>query len=414
MPRPLPGLILALALLLAPTACSNPGDTADDGDGGDGGEPVVITDAGTHYQVVLDYSSGLTPREMGAAYGAAIAEACPDFESLMDGYITYLVGEYEYQEGLRRVGELKPNLPADIREEIEGLGESLSTTDDIYGDGKLSPNEVYALNLLSDIIRTCQCSGLGVYGGASADGVPRVARLLDWDGGGFLARLHAVVTIKNGSQSVCLIGYLGHQGAITALNDDGVFAGVLDSPTGEPYAVEGRRSYVLDLRYALETCTDLEAVAAYLAEDSRDYCYNHNVLLADGDGVAVLENNFSGAGAAMQRALRYDDSRLNPGVTWDHDDAVAVVNSFVRDGNHDNHTGHYWNTSRWEYFSDELDARGALDRQALKTLALGYVYSPSSCQHITVFEPADGGLEVNFKPAGGGAGVFETVEIPFD
>ncbi|MBD3372347.1 MAG: hypothetical protein GF403_06470 [Candidatus Coatesbacteria bacterium] len=405
-------LLISLHLVIFPLlliGCESP---ADD-DGGDV-EAVSITDNGTHYAVTLDYASGLSPREMGEAYGAAILEAAPNFEADLDAYIAYLSLQFDYDEGMRRVGELKDQIPADYREEIEGLGAAMSADADVPGDGLLSPNEVYALNLLSDIRRTCQCSGLGVYGSASDEGGPLVARLLDWDGGGLLSRFHAVVTIRKDVGSVCLIGYLGHLGAITAVDDDGVFAGVLDSPTGRPYEVEGRRSYVLDLRYALETCDNLDDVAAHLADGSRDYCYNHNILLADTDGVAVLENNFSGWGDNMHRALRYDDSALNAGVEWNHDDATAVVNSFVLKGNHDNHTDAPWNTVRWQYFSQAIDDNGpTIDRLELKSIATGDVYNPGNCQHLTVFEPQTLELEVMFKPVGGGGGVFETITPDF-
>ncbi len=401
-------LLISLHLIIFPLlfiGCESP---ADD-DAGDV-EAVSIIDNGTHYAVTLDYASGLSPREMGEAYGEAILEAAPDFEADLDAYIAYLSILFDYDEGMRRVGELKDQLPADYREEIEGLGAAMSADVDVPGDGLLSVNEVYALNLLSDIRRTCQCSGIGVFDTASGEGGPLVARLLDWDGGGLLSRVHAVVTIRRDAGSVCLIGYLGHLGAITAINDDGVFAGVLDSPTGRPYEVEGRRSYVLDLRYALESHDSLDGVAAYLADDSRSYCYNHDVLLADADEVAVLENNFSGWGDNMHRALRYDDSALNPGVEWNHDDVVAVVNSFVLKGNHDNHTDAPWNTARWRYFSQAVDEYGpTIDRLELKSIATGDVYNPGNCQHLTVFEPQTLELEVMFKPGGGGGGVFETV-----
>ncbi len=405
-------VILLLTILAVPLAgCSNPKD------GDDVDEAVTITDEGTHFNVVINYSSGLSRRKLGKAYGEAILEAYPSFEETVDEYLgLYCPTEADYQEGLRRIEILRENIPTEYREELEGLADACSGgSDNTLGDGKLSEDEVFILTLLTDVIRGTECSGVGAYGNATDDGQPMVARLLDWnDGDGLLNGLAAVTTLRQGSKSLCLIGYLGHLGMLSAVNDDGVFAGILDSGTGQPYSVEGKRSYVMDLRWAMEQYSSLDEVAAYLTDASRGYCYNHNVLMADEDSVAVLENNISGTGDDMHRALRHDDSALNPGVSWDHDDAICVVNSFVLDGNHDNHTGYSWNRNRWQSYNDGITASGAtVNLDELKAMATDSDVFGSACQFLIIFQPATMKLEVLFKPVGGGTGSFVPITLDF-
>ncbi|HBE73785.1 MAG TPA: hypothetical protein DDW31_06850, partial [candidate division Zixibacteria bacterium] len=107
---------------------------------------------------------------------------------------------------------------------------------------------------------------------------------------------------------------MGFMGAVTGFNEDGLFAGILDSPTGAAYSSSGKRSYAMDIRKSLENFGDMDSAAAWLADTSRHYAYNHLVLMSDRNGGGVLENNFSGSGTAMRRALRRDSSGLNPGV----------------------------------------------------------------------------------------------------
>ncbi len=402
---------LTLLLTVSLIGCSNP-QVKNDPVGA-----VVITDKGTHFSVTLDYSKDISRRELGKAYGEAILAVSPNYEEILEDYIgTFCINDGDYEEGLRRVNILLDNIPNEYREEIAGLGEAFSGgTVNVLGDGKASVDEVFIFNLLTDVIRGTECSGVGAYGNATDDGQPIVARLLDWDDGdGLLLSIESVTTLRQGDESLCLIGYLGHLGMLSAVNDNGVFAGILDSSTGAPYSIEGKRSYVMDLRWAMEQYSNLDDIAAYLADSSRDYCFNHNVFFADTNGIAVLENNISGNGYNMHRALRYDDSVLNPGVEWDHDNAICVAGSFVLEGNHDNHNGFPWIIRRWESYDNSLTNSGStVDWDELKAMATDSDVFGDGCQFLIVFKPTTMKLEVIFKPTGGGTGSFETISIDF-
>jgi hypothetical protein len=169
-----------------------------------------------------------------------------------------------------------------------------------------------------------------------------------------------------------------------------------------------------------------------MTDGSRSYAYNHLILLADASCGMVVENNFSSPGSSlttMSRALRAHDSRLRAGVDWDIDNAVGVVNSFVLEGNHDNHSSSTSNTARWESMVRELSAKGETVSVAELEEVIAYdggdgpgrqsagdLYCDMMIQTV-VFQPASLTLRAAFKPASGGLPsdpAFETVAVSFE
>ncbi len=395
---------------------------------------VNIVDRGNYYEVTLDYSRGATPREMGMVYGKKIQEMIPNFEKIVDSYISEVTFIPPiYQILIMRAQNLEPQIDPAYREEIEGLAATFTGDHrNWFNDGRISMDEVYLLNLMGDVWRLTECSGAAVWGPRSATGKNITARLFDWSGGKMsqLTKIPAVTTIKNGDKSICLIGYLGYLGTIAGFNRHGVFAGVLDCQTGAgPYVSGGKKSYMLDLRHALENYKTLDEAAAYLTDPANQYTVNHLIFLSDPDVSKVLENNFSGTGSNMRRALRTDSSELNDGVTWGIPNAIACVNSFVLKGNHDNFTGADFNTARWESFRRELLAKGdGVTFDQLKEVATyhtqeypdaqssGDIYCGAN-QTIVLFEPATFRLEVAFKPRDGSPlparPVFNSIAVDF-
>jgi hypothetical protein len=305
---------------------------------------------------------------------------------------------------------------------------NLGTTN-VRGDGQLSRDELWLYNLIPDVARETQCTAIGVYNSRSATGKSIVTRLLDWDVGSSnqLAKIQAVYRINNGSKTITTIGFLGYQAILSGYNDDSVFVSILDSETGQPYTSTDKRSYTFDLRHALENESDLAGIADYMKDPGRNYAFNHLIFMADADNAAVLENNFSGTGSAMRRELRYSGSELNTGIEWGFTDAVASVNAFMLNGNHDNFTGETWNTARWSSIRSELAAKGAtVSWLELKEVATydgtdgpgssesGDIYTDGNIQ-IILFEPATGKLEVAFHPKTGSVGsnpAFDTIYNP--
>ncbi len=375
-------------------------------------DAVRITDMRAYYDVVMDYGSGLSPRQMGQALGEKIQQKMPEYEALVDSYLLEITGNKEevYQEFLRRANVIKAHIDPAYREEIEGLASQFSGgTSNVRGDKKLSRDECFLLNLIPDAARGSMCNALAIFGPRSETKKTLVERTLDWHAGSQhqSSRIQAVLTIRNGNKSVCLIGYLGFLGAITGFNGEGIFAGILDSPTGGPYAAEGKRSYPMDIRWALENKTTLNAVADVLLDPAKKYAYNHLIVLADKNTAKILENNMNGL-----RALRSDTSALNKGPGWGFPNAVGAVNAFMLKDNAENF--HSYDTARWASMKNELKSKGevvtfkelkeissfCVKGQGLGSQKQGSLYSHQT-QQIILFAPAEMKLEIFFCPRDG-------------
>lgn len=401
-------------------------------------DAVTIVDRGTYFDVVLDLEKGATHRQIGEAYGEKLRQQVPQFEQQLDSYISENCTNWLiHKVVMYRIGQIKKQIPQDYRDEIEGMASKLSGGDhDERGDGKISENELYLFNLLGDVARLYQCSAVSVFGNTSATGAPIVGRNFDWPDGkkAQLAKLQSVLTIKNGPRSFVNVGCLGFQGAVSAFNNHGVFAAVLDSPTGAKYSPRRKRSYLLDLRQALENCTTLASVADWMEDPDKHYAVNHLIMLADKNSAAVLENNISHQNggkkksASGNRQLRTTASKLRPGVTWDIPDAVGCVNCFQLEGSDDNQVDPWdkkqskkkpdqpvaqANLFRWKTMKEQLLLHGPkLGRNDVKAtmsyyhpesrgdMYKGDLYNVYTIQSM-VFEPQSLHLEVAFRPRNG-------------
>lgn len=396
---------------------------------------VTITDEVSHYRVRIDLTDSVSLAEAAAPYAEAIKDILPGYPALVDSYLSEIVGgDALYTLFLMRADLIKQNLDQDHRELVDGLAAALADTEiNDRGDDRLSADEFVVLALITDVARLTQCSAGSVYGGRSAIGATISYRNLEWKTGSQkqAPKLQAVTTIVDGADSVFMFGYLGFLGALSIINNDGVFAAVLDSNTLYPYSAAGKRSYIFDLLKAVRTLTTMDDVAAYMADDSRDYAFNHNIFLADPDSSQVLENNLTGydfiIGSDYRRAVRREDSALNPGVEWGVDNAVVTVNSFVLKGNVDNHTVYRANYARWNNLRAMLGADDSVDFEDMKAIAAhkagptpgadeGDIYRGGE-QQMIVIQPGDLAAEVFFRPKEGSLPeepVFESVVVSFD
>lgn len=414
MKRILAGLLLVLLLILE-TGCSGEitfvaGKSSYSSDG------VTITDKGNYYDVTIDYSKGLSRRQIGEEFARGILEVVPDYEALIDSYIADNISKSEYSEAFWRVEDIKSQLEKDYRDEIDGMASVFSGgSNNVWRDNKISRDEIYLFNLFLDVIRNTQCSFVSVFGSRSATNKTITGRNLDWYGGDTnqLPRIQAVITMKNPKGSICSIGYMGFMGIITGFNDRKVFAAVQESQTGAAYSSTGKRSYALDLRYALENTNTLDEAAAFMQDTDKHYAVNHLIVFSDENESKILENNISGYGTTgerVKRALRRSDSRLNDGVTWGVSNAVACVNSFMLYGNHDNHTMNEYNTRRWKFIKEQFEDRSktmtSVDIKQIMTYCNGspntffdtkYLYTKATLC-IVIFQPDTFSLEVYFFP----------------
>ena len=414
------------------------------------GSIVAISKCDTHYMVTIDYRNGATRYDAGREYGELLHVLMPEYESIVDGCLMQLnlfgqlpgvTGANSYKKIISNVKLIRSQVQDEYRDEIEGFASTMSGgDDDCLGDGKLSINETWILSIMPDVLRAFQCSGISVFGPLSSTGMTMTGRALDFFSGfkGEFARTQAVTVIKNNDKSICLVGFLGNLGATTVFNEDGVFAAVLDSPVHRPNDFINKRSYVMDLRYAVELIDDndtLEKIAGYMSDSNHRYVFNHNILLSDTEKSMVLENDLFN-----NRQLRGGSSTLRAGISWEFKDAIAVVNSFLLEGNVDNHTSSFSNmgknTKRWATFNSLMDFASAdhsVSPEEIRKIMsyhggkdiFSHIYRgreyekifPSNgfVQHI-FFVPETGELQVYFRPVDGPLEepFYETVPVSFD
>lgn len=374
---------------------------------------VTITDKGSHYEVVLNFKGEKSHEKMGREYGSQILKANPKYEALVDSYLAEITMNDEvYNAMLKRVNDIIPQIDKDYVDEIKGLASNFTgKNENVRGDGKLSTGEMFLMNLCPDVVRPSQCCAAGVYGDKTEKNDNLSMRILDWYAGSEnqLVKIQSVVTYKNSDKSICTIGYLGYMGCISAFNDNKVFGAILDSGTGEEYTSENKRSYPFDLRHALENYTTLNGVAAYLKSPVRNYTYGHLIFLSDSTVSKVLENNISGKENSL-REVRTGKSELNRGISWDIDNAIGSVNSFMLKGNLDNHSDNPSNTNRLASMKKVIKEQGEkFTFDNMKAVAAYYqgdkpglqkdgdLYNTTT-QQIIVFEPSISRYEVFFKP----------------
>ncbi|HEX9062379.1 MAG TPA: C45 family peptidase [Clostridia bacterium] len=381
------------------------------------GKGVTITDKGNYFDVELDYTKGLSHKQIGEEYAKGILKVVPDYETLIDSYIAENLLSNEYNQAFWRVEDVKPQLEEKYKDEIEGMAGAFSGgNSDVRGDNKISADEFYLFNLFLDVVRNTQCSFVSVYGSRSATGKTITGKILDWYGGdkNQLPKIQAVITIKSPEGKICSIGYMGFMGIITGFNDSKIFASVQESQSGAPYSSTGKRSYSMDLRYALENMKTLDKTIEFMKDSKKQYAVNHLIVFSDPQVSKVLENNFSGPGTGtgrVKRAVRTSDSKLNDGITWGFKDAIACVNSFLLYGNHDNHTEFTYNTFRWGFIKDQLSKKASskVTKEDIKNMMsfcggspssffdTKYLYTKSTLS-IAIFEPDTLNLEMYFFP----------------
>ncbi|MGV7225175.1 MAG: C45 family autoproteolytic acyltransferase/hydrolase [Nitrospinales bacterium] len=340
---------------------------------------------------------GKSGTEIGIALGDSIKTEFPNIEQKMDAYLAQFIGQIAYQTSSQylfayyavpRINAIKPNIEQRYKDEVNALGSHLVLSEtDMLGDGNLSLNELWALQLITDIARETSCSGFGVFGDYSASGSPIVGRNLDWNTNEDLRSLQAITVYIYENRALVNIGFAGFVGVITGFNSNGLFAGILDSPMGGPYPdPHDKASYVFDLRSALETRTKISEAANLMY--NKQYAFSHNILFADTTDVQVLEHP-----QGLNGQLRSAESLLNFDLFWGKSKQIAVVNFFALPG-YSNERSSY-NTERWYRFRELANfsvSNKAIvnDIQSimLDTRNLYSIFNSDTVQSV-VFTPAD-------------------------
>jgi len=267
-----------------------------------------------------------TGHEMGIELGMAIKTRFPTIGKLYDEYLASFIDQATFNRWLtQRVNVLKSNIKPAYKDEIEAVASTLGLIlHDQIGDGFLSWNEYWFLQLIPDVGRKTNCSGFGVFNQASALNSPIVGRNMDWPTTEGLRSIQAITVYQYHNRQVVNIGFAGYLGIVSGFNHHGLFVAHLDSPLGGYYPEPpiGDRAIVFDLRQVLEKYSKINQAAGALSKFN--YGFSHNILMADPKNIQVLEQP-----QGRPAHLRSDTSELKIEKSWDKRDQIAVVNCFV-------------------------------------------------------------------------------------
>lgn len=271
-------------------------------------------------------AKGQTGMSIGIILGKAFKKQFPEIEKKYDAYLASFVDQRQFNEWVQeRINVIKPNIDPAYRDEVDAI---ISTWDfssqDQLGDGFLSENEFWLIQLIPDVGRYTNCSGFGVWGRFSALNSPIVGRNMDWFTTEALRSLQAITVYEYENQSIVNIGFAGYVGIVSGFNSNGLFVAHLDSPLRKPYPEPpiGDDAIVFDLRKVLETKNRILVAAKELSK--QQYSFSHNVLMADPIEVRVLEQP-----QGQPARLRTDTSPLRIEMSWGKVDQIAVVNCYV-------------------------------------------------------------------------------------
>ena len=390
----------------------------------------VIEQKAHYYDVTLDLEQG-DRRAAGSAYAEAVLAAVPDYASVMEPYLYENirvafgdVNEGSFSALSERVTSLKASLDKDYQDELDGFAETLSGSVHGYAeDGTISYEEALTLQMVPDALRGTACSAVSLDGSRTTSGERITARILEWYTGSAdqIAASHMVLHLKNGENTIHSISAIGMLSIITGYNPDGVLAGILDVGCEDSeYVYEGKTCYTFALRHALENCSTAREIGEYMNANCNRFTFCHNLLLSDRNEVCCAEDSVR---LKMGKpALRFPETPLNDGLTFDAPGVFCIVNGYAVKGNYDCITNTSHNIVRWRKFEEwfggeqrfspgDFKSTLACESEENEDHAVDQVGASDVAFHVAIVDYGTNTVQVSFtKPdAEGGAPDFITV-----
>ena len=390
----------------------------------------VIKVMPSYYDVTLDYEKG-DRVSVGKAYGSLIREQMPDYIDIMEPYVYENIrmaydGNYTEAAVEAREKILFDSYRPEYKEEISAFAEGISGgAHGIKEDGILSYEEAVLAQMIPDALRPTCCSALSLWGSKTTTGDRITLRNLEWNLGSDnqMGKIHAVTHMKNGERSLTAISVLGLLDIISGINDDGVFAAILDvgSSQHEAYVCEGRKCYTMELRFALEEYSTARGLGEFMVSESGNYTWCHNLIITDKNDSFCAEDCVSqvvesGMGKSI---LRDCNTPVLKGLSWDSPDSLCVVNSFASAGNQDGFSGSYSNIIRFAKYNEWVkakdkfspkDVKDLITQETVEQYAVQNVHGAGSAQLILI-DYHTGSVQVAFSGADGVADKPDFIEV---
>ena len=348
---------------------------------------VLISDDGlctikvmpSYYDITLDYENG-DRASVGKAYGTLIREKMPEYIETMEPYLFENIrmaygGTVSAEAVEKREKVLLDSMRPEYKEEITAFAEAISNgAHGITEDNVISYEEAVLMQMIPDALRPTCCSALTLWGSKTQSGDMIELRNLEWNLGSAnqMGKIHAVTHMKNGDRSLTAMSVLGLLDIISAINDDGVFAAILDvgSVQESPYVYEGKKCYTMELRYALEEYSSARDLGEFMVGESGDFTWCHNITITDGKDAFCAEDcvrqvSSSGKGKSV---LRDADTPIFEGLDWESEDSLCIVNSFTSAGNQDGFTGVSSNIVRFAKYNEWVKAKDKFSPKDVKDM----------------------------------------------
>ena len=428
------------ALIMSPVDSYNTKEVREYTDEGTTEEPVsvfssedglcVIKVMPSYYDVTLDYEKG-DRASVGKAYGSLIREKLPEFIDTMEPYLFENIrmaygGTFSAESVESREKILFASLRPEYQEEISAFAEALSGG--VHGIGEdhvFSYEEAILMQMIPDALRPTCCSALSLWGSKTSTGDRITLRNLEWNLGSDnqMGKIHSVTHMKNNERTITAIAVLGLFDIISGINDDGVFAAILDvgSVQNEAFVYEGKKCYTMELRYALEEYSTARDLGEFMVGESGDFTWCHNLIISDADNSFCAEDCVSQvAESGMGRSVLRDcNTPILEGLSWDSADSLCVVNSFTSAGNQDGFTGSGSNIIRFAKYNEWVkavdkftvkDVKDLITQETVDQYTVQNVHSSGSAQLILV-DYHTGSVQVAFSSPEGVADKPDFIEV---
>lgn len=274
--------------------------------------------------VILDIdASHHNGSQIGTFIGTELKKKFPDLEKQYDTYLNALVSTPQFKQLLPQIKNLKAVIKPVYQDEVNAIASAwqLSTQNNL-GDGKLSIDEFWLLQLLADLTEINKGSAFAVAN--RKDHNPIAARNVDWKNSDALKSLQTITIYHyEDDRTVVNIGFAGLVSVINGFNDQGLFVSLMDASeleTLKPNLVQHAASFAL--RDVLENMNRILPATQELAQ--KIYSRSLQILLADQEDVAVLEQPVGKTGR-----VRDSNGITVNNTEWHNNMPLAIVNCFV-------------------------------------------------------------------------------------
>lgn len=352
--------------------------------------------------IITIRAESLAPIDIGLAIGQQSKKLFPDIERRYDSYLMASLSQMRFNDMLReRLPTLRSTVDDSYQKELEGVASAWSLIyDNKLGDGFLSWDEYWLLNLLPNIGLPANGVGFGVLGSLSKEKSTLIGRNLNLESTPELRSLQAITVYQHKNRAIVNIGFAGIISVLTGFNESGLFVAHFNAASDSSYqnayrttkgAENGIRAQGFILRKVLETQTSAKKAIKFMVKNRGGM--SSNTLVVDKQSIEVLEYLATG-----KAAIRHWDSQTRPEKQWTKAAQVAVIDCHVLN-DMPNNCRRAKDSYRWERLKSlavftETDKAGVQDIARImrdKSNPYDEIFATTTLQSM-IYLPASGHL----------------------